>query len=98
MIVLFPILFIRTQCIRTDWALYTQQIVWCGVTMNYVYQLKSMFESDAGDDFKNYLFQTDDSRIDNNLLPNIDPMLCFSNVDLVSPVAFFYKFVNVTSS
>lgn len=59
------------------------------MTMNYVYQLKSMFESEESDNFKNYLFETDDSRIDKNLLPNIDPMLCFSNVDLVSQVAFF---------
>lgn len=52
--------------------------------MNYVYQLKSMFESESGDDYKNYLFQTVDHRIDENLLPKSDPMLWFSNVDLVS--------------
>lgn len=54
------------------------------VTMNYVYQLKSLFESENDDDFKNYLFETIDSRIDNNLLPSIDPMQRFSRIDLVS--------------
>lgn len=59
--------------------------------MDYVYQIKSMFEGDKSDDFKNYLFQTHDSRIDHNLFPKIDSIQCFSNIDLVSVfVEFFF--------
>lgn len=43
-----------------------------------------MFESDRNDDFKNYLYETVDSRMDKNLLSNIDPMQYFNKIDLVS--------------
>lgn len=66
--------------------------------MNYVSQLKSIFDSpDRNDDFKNYLFETIDSRIDNDLFPKVNPIQCFSKNDMVSECIFFFS-LNIISN